>query len=100
MSIAASPLIKITAFVPMGLAAFDILATTGRKREIWLVLIFTAAVLGSTWLVEQRYYIIPFALLVLLRREQRPSVETVTSIYYVTISAVFMYGIQHNYFFL
>jgi len=100
MSIAASPLIKIVAFLPMGLAALDLLATSVRRREIWLVLLFTALALVPPSLVEQRYYIIPFALLLLLRGDERPNVETAMSLYYVAISTIFIYAIQNNYFFL
>jgi alpha-1,2-glucosyltransferase len=100
MSIAASPLIKIVAFLPMGLAALDILATSVRKREIWLVLLFTTLALVPAWLVEQRYYIIPFALLLLLRGEERPKVEMAMSLSYVALSTIFIYGIQNHYFFL
>ena len=100
MSIAASPLIKIVVFLPMGLAALDLLATSVRRREIWLVLLFTALALVPPSLVEQRYYIIPFALLLLLRGDERPNVETAMSLYYVAISTIFIYAIQNNYFFL
>jgi alpha-1,2-glucosyltransferase len=100
MAITASPLLKVLAFIPMALAALDMLANSIRRRELAVVYLFILLVLLPSWLVEQRYYIVPFALLLLFRRDDGPLVEPLTSLYYVAVSMIFVYGIQNNYFFL
>jgi alpha-1,2-glucosyltransferase len=100
MRISASPTIKVLAFVPMALAALDMLANRCRRRELAIVYLFTVLALVPAWLVEQRYYMIPFALLLLFRRDEGRLVEVLTSVYYVATSMIFIYGIQNNYFFL
>jgi alpha-1,2-glucosyltransferase len=100
MKITASPTVKVLAFVPMALALLDMLANRTRRRELAVVYVFTFLALVPTWLVEQRYYMIPFALLLLFRRDDGERVEAVTSAYYVATSLIFVYGIKNNYFFL
>jgi alpha-1,2-glucosyltransferase len=93
-------LVKVIAFVPMAIAAFHMIATRTRRYEQLLIIAFTALALIPSWLVEQRYYIIPFALLLLFRKPERQRMEALYNVYYVGLSVTFIYGMQMDYFFL
>ncbi|UXY16177.1 Dol-P-Glc:Glc(2)Man(9)GlcNAc(2)-PP-Dol alpha-1,2-glucosyltransferase [Chitiniphilus purpureus] len=91
--ITSSAMMKIAFFLPMAIAFFDFLARAkGRHDRLLLGLFGVLAVLPS-WLIEQRYYIVPLALLMLYRDEEAPQVEAVTSLYYVTAAVALLYGI-------
>ncbi len=92
--------LKLLFFVPILLALFDIMAHPLERESFASVYVFIAIALLPLWLIEQRYYIIPFTLLLLFRREESPSVETITSVAYVLLSAVFVWGIRNDHFFL
>jgi alpha-1,2-glucosyltransferase len=100
MAIAASPALKVAVFVPIALAALDLGTTAAAQPAIAVVAACTVLVLVPSWLVEHRYDIIPFALLLLFRRDDGPAVETSTTLAYVTVAMLFVYGIQNDWFFL
>jgi len=71
-----------------------------RRPTLAVVATFTVLALVPSWLVEQRYDIIPFALWLAVAPEESPRVETITSVACVTTALVFVHGIQNGLFFL
>ena len=53
-----------------------------------------------SWLIEQRYYIVPFALLMLFRDEEAPWLENLSLVYAICVSAWLLAGIRDFRFFL
>ena len=100
MAVRTSPVLKAIGLVPVGLAAADLIARAVRRPPLAVVAAFTVLALVPSWLVEQRYDIIPFALLLAVAPEESPRVEAIASVGYVTVSLVFVYGIQNGLFFL
>jgi alpha-1,2-glucosyltransferase len=99
MTLAGSTLRKVVFFVPMALALLDLIAAPGFRRQRAAILLVTALTLLPSWLIEQRYYIIPFALLMLFRDEESPRLESVGALYAIGISAWLLYGIRTVQFF-
>ncbi len=100
MTLAGSTLRKAVFFVPMAIAILDLIAAPGFRRQRAAILAVTALTLLPSWLIEQRYYIIPFALLMLFRDEESPWLENASVLYAIGVSAWLLYGIRTVQFFL
>ncbi len=66
------------------------------------VLLLPASILfvSASWLIEQRYYLIPIALLLALRRAEDRRAERLMLAYWIPVAVGFMYGMQSYAFFL
>ncbi len=87
-------------FIPVALAAMSLCVTRLKRPSFYLVYPFTALSLLPIWLIEQRYYMLPFSLFILFKEKSSARTDYATLTYYVLISAVLFYGIQKQYFFL
>lgn len=94
-----NPLLKATAWIPVGLAVLSLIVTPLRKHW-WLLYPFTIIYLLPSWLIEQRYYIIPFALFLLVRKEQSLSMERLLLLYQVLLSGILFWGVAQRWYFI
>ncbi|BCL76964.1 hypothetical protein JHS3_27000 [Jeongeupia sp. HS-3] len=92
--------VKLAFFVPIALAALDWLAMAQRQPKLHVIAVFSVLALLPSWLIEQRYMMIPFALLLLYREDGRPGVQALTSALYAVVAVVFIYGTATLRFFL
>ena len=77
------------------------LAVTPLVRPQYLLLYpFTVLFLVPSWLVEQRYTLIPFTLFLLMRRPASAPVELATWLWMLPFTAYFLWGIEAGHFFL
>ncbi len=72
-------------FIPLIYTFWSLIVTPFNRYSFLLLYIFTVLFLAPSWLIEQRYYIIPITLFMLFRQEQEKKVEQITSIYYIAI---------------
>lgn len=70
------------------------------ERRLVIVYPFIFFYLFPYWLIEVRYYLIPFALFMLFRKTVPKYIEYATLIMYIVISLYFVYGIANYRFFL
>ena len=65
-----------------------------------LLLPVSALFVSFSWLIEQRYYLIPFSLLLALRRPEGPRAEWMLLALWAPVAVGFLYGIVTSRFFL
>ena len=73
---------KITFFFP---AAFAIVffSVVPMRKNWWLLYPATVVFLAPSWLVEQRYYIVPLTLFLLARKDEDQTIERVQLVWFV-----------------
>lgn len=98
--IVSSPLSKTLYFIPMGLAAIHIYQKSISSPQLLLLFFLIAIFLMPSSLIEQRYYIIPFSLIIAAFPVENRSIEIVTCILYLVLSFVFVSLISSGRFFL
>jgi len=57
--------------VPIVLAVFMLFARRLREKKYYLMYLFAVLFVLPSWLIEPRYYIVPFSLYLLLRVEEK-----------------------------
>jgi alpha-1,2-glucosyltransferase len=87
-------------FLPIAFSIMSLSVTTLRNKSYYLLYPFTVLFLVPSWLIEQRYYIVPFSLFILFKNEKSRLVEYSTIAMYIVTSALLFYGIQKGLFFL
>lgn len=70
------------------------------RREYYLMYPFTLLYIAPSWLIEQRYYIIPFTLFMLFKEEDPKRVQYAALFTYVCLSVFIFLGIDAGRFFL
>ena len=95
-----TPFLKILFFLPIAFSIMSLSVTTLRNKSYYLLYPFTVLFLVPSWLIEQRYYIVPFSLFILFKNEKSRLVEYSTIAMYIVTSALLFYGIQKGLFFL
>jgi len=91
---------KVLFAIPIIYAILSIIVTKLKKKSFYLLYPFTILFLLPSWLIEQRYYIIPFVLFILFRKKQSKIVEYSTIALFVVSSAILFYGITKGLFFI
>jgi alpha-1,2-glucosyltransferase len=95
-----SSALKVLFFLPMLYTIWSLVVTPLSKKSWNIFYLFTALFLLPGWLIEQRYYIIPFVLFMLFRKEQSPVVERMTVLYYAVILCLLIPAVVSLRFFL
>jgi alpha-1,2-glucosyltransferase len=93
-------IIKIIFFLPVAYSIFSLSITRLKNRQSYLLYPATFVFLIPSWLIEQRYYLIPFILFIILREKHSDSMEAIMAAYYFFLSIVIYYLIYNNLFFL
>ncbi len=100
MAVAASLGLKFVFFVPVLLAALDLVRSVHERPILIPIVLASAVAVVPSWLIEQRYYIVSFALLLLFRPEGGHRAEQLTTLWCGTLAIFFVYGIRQHLFFL
>ena len=91
---------KLIFFVVLILTVMFVRIIKLHHKEDYLLYLFTVIFFIPLWFIDVRYYMTPLTLFMLFRKSQTQSVEIITSVYFVLISAVCFYGIYTWKFFI
>ncbi|MDO8508965.1 MAG: hypothetical protein Q7S27_04745 [Nanoarchaeota archaeon] len=92
--------IKACLFIPIAYSILSLCVIKLKKKEFYLIYLFSFISLLPMWLIEQRYYLIPFTLFILFKEESKNWVERATIGIYFIASIVIFYLIGEVKFFL
>ncbi|MCY1078998.1 hypothetical protein [Archangium lansingense] len=95
-----SALSKILFFIPVLLSCLLLLKTKLVQPRFLLIFPLTLLILTPSWLIEQRYCLVPLALLLLARERTSPVLEYATAGLAFAGAVYFTYGIDQYLFFL
>lgn len=95
-----SALTRTLFFIPVLLSCLVLGKTQLVQPRFLLVYPLLLVLLTPSWLIEQRYCLVPLALLLLARERRSPAIEYATAALGLAGSAYFVYGIDHHWFFL
>jgi alpha-1,2-glucosyltransferase len=87
-------------FIPMIYSVFALMVTKLKNRQYYWIYPASIVSLIPSWLIEQRYYLIPFSLFLLMREEGTPTTETLQVALYMPAAIYLLYGITAGNFFL
>jgi alpha-1,2-glucosyltransferase len=91
---------KAVFFIPVAVAIADLIAAADFRAQRGAILLVAALYLAPSWLIDPRYCVVPFALLMLFRRDEAPWLENVDALYAIGMSAFLLEGIRAGRFFL
>ncbi len=91
---------KAVFFLPIVYAVLSLCVIRYDKKIFFFLYPFTLAFIVPSWLIEQRYYLVPFAIFLLARERYHWTVEYSLLILSMGLSAYFFWGIQQGKFFL
>ena len=91
---------KVLFAMPIIYSVLSIIVTKLKRKSFYFIYPFALLYLLPSWLIEQRYYIIPFVLFMLFRKKQSKIVEYSTIILYVVSSLYLFYGVVNGLFFI
>jgi alpha-1,2-glucosyltransferase len=86
--------IRLAFYVPVALAIAGLFLTRLRGPAGFAVYPFTLLLLLPSWLVEPRYYVVPFVLLLLFREDDPPLVEGLAVSWSAALSGLLLFGIS------
>ncbi|MDD4319099.1 MAG: hypothetical protein PHW10_02125 [Candidatus Peribacteraceae bacterium] len=95
-----SLLLKTAFFLPVGFALLSLAASPRKRTEFLLLLPLTVLYLLPSWLIEQRYYFVPFVFFLLFRAGLSRRQEWAQAAYSVLFTGVIYYIVATRYLFL
>jgi alpha-1,2-glucosyltransferase len=95
-----STLARVTTSVAIALAALSLFVIRLRQPVHYLIYPFAALSVMPVWLIEQRYYLAPFALFMLFRESASPTVEGVIVAMNGVVALYLFAGVAQGWFFL
>ncbi len=87
--------LKILFFIPILYSVLSLSVTKLQKKSHYLIYLFSLLYLIPHWLIEQRYYIIPFMLFIIFKRNNTKWIEYITIIIYILTAYILGYFIQN-----
>lgn len=91
---------KALFFIPIPISLIYLLKIKDRLKLKLPFLIFTVIFLTLSWLVDPRYYIIPFSFILLMKTEESKKIEFITVIIYLFTSIFIFIGTINRSFFI
>jgi alpha-1,2-glucosyltransferase len=91
---------KTMFFLGVIIGVFTLLRTPLMHKKAYIIYPFSFLYLLPLWLIELRYYFIPFTLILLLSKRSRNKVEYIQLVYMIIMSIVVFEGILRLEFFL
>lgn len=93
-------LTKALFFFPMAISLLYILKMELRNRIKFLFVFFVFFFLSLSWLIEPRYYIIPFTFFLLLKKEESKKIEFAAVVLYLILSTLILIYTVNKVFFI
>jgi alpha-1,2-glucosyltransferase len=91
---------RLLFYLAVAYSILSLMVTKLSRKSFYLIYPITFLYLVPSWLIEQRYYIIPFVLFLLFKEKSSKLVELLTVVCYMALSAYFFHGIVNGKFFL
>lgn len=85
---------KVAAFLPMLYAALAIMTTRFHHKKYQWIWVMSILYLLLSWQIEQRYYLIPISLFILLKKDSSPEVDYTGIAWAACLSGMLMVGIM------
>lgn len=95
-----TPLLMTAFFIPTTLAFLSLLVTKLEKPYQYLLYPFGVLYLLPSWLIEQRYYLIPFVFFLLFRKSEHGAIEWLQAFYSILFSAILFWIVASRWLFL
>ncbi len=92
--------LKSLFFLPVAYSVLSLTVTRLSERSFYLLYPFTFLYLAPSWLIEPRYYFIPFAFFILFKREEDRRVEYAAISLNAVLAAVLFGGVLSGRLFL
>jgi alpha-1,2-glucosyltransferase len=94
--------LKIVFFLPMLYSIFSLCVTKLHNKLFYSIYPLTVLFLVPSWLVDPRYYFIPYSLFMLFRKKEAKliQVEYLTLILYVISTAIIFWAVLNNRFWI
>jgi hypothetical protein len=86
--------------MPIALSTIYLLTIEFNQRIKYIFYATVAVFLSFSWLIDPRYYIIPFSFFILFKKEESKKVELLTIISYILISILILFNTLNNSFFI
>jgi alpha-1,2-glucosyltransferase len=83
--------LKSLFFLPVAYGLLSLGVTRLRQKPFYWLYPFTVLSLVPFWLIEPRYYFVPFSLFILFKEERSPLVEALTLFLYIPASILLVY---------
>jgi alpha-1,2-glucosyltransferase len=93
-------LLKTAFFIPVAWSVLTLLVTHQKRHDLFLLFPMTLLYLLPSWLIEQRYYFLPFAFYLLFRNGFSARREWISVLYAIAFTAVVYYIVATRYLFL
>lgn len=95
----ADQLSRLVTLIPLILGLLIVFLTPLRNKTAYLLYPFSLLFILPSWLIEPRYYIVPYTLLLLLKEPSKPHVIKTLLVWQILLSLIIMYGILTKIFF-
>ncbi len=89
-----NPAYKLAFFIPVACSLLFLAVSPPLTKSLWTIHAFTVLYLAPAWLVEPRYYIIPFSLFILARRRAHWGVELAQTVLWLALSLSLLAAIR------
>lgn len=91
---------KVIFFIPIAYSILCLGVTKFSKKSYYLLYPFTILFLSLSWMIEQRYYLIPFTFFILFKKQKSRLLEYATIVIYVILTVWIFWGVLNRKFFL
>lgn len=95
-----SAVTKVFVFIPMAISALSFAVTRLRHPAVYLLYPLTMVLLVESWLIEQRYYLIPFVLFLAFRESRSRQFEYLSAAYSFVWTLIVFTPVALRWFFL
>lgn len=99
-NITGSDLTKSFFFIPIFYSILSLAVTEFNKKEYYFIYPFILISLCLFWLIEPRYYLVPFVFFLLFKKQKSILIEGLTVILFVILSGWIVWGAINQKFFL
>lgn len=89
---------KLAFYVPVAISLTTLFVTRLARPEFYAVFGLALLLLVPAWVIETRYYLVPYALWLLFRKEQSPFVEAMGVAFSALLATYVLYGISGGHF--
>jgi alpha-1,2-glucosyltransferase len=87
-------------FLPIAYSVLSLIVIPLKERQFYWIYPASVLFVTPSWLIEQRYYLIPFSLFLLARKQERNCTEYLLLAFYVPVALFLFYGVASGLFFL
>lgn len=92
--------LKALLFLPIAYSLLSLFMIRLERPPFYLLYFFSVLSLLPSWLIEQRYYLVPFVFFILFKEEDSQWVRYATLVLYIVLSLLFLYFIGIGKYFI